>query len=307
MSFPTSLITTCHNQVYLKVKDRPTAGSRIEHRCKSSTLWATFSSRRRDWTLLRCSEAFCSEAANISCSSRTVSLSCIFKRKKKNNNIHLSVCYVQLAKLVSFDYLATFSSSRLFFLWCTFQSSQLQTNQPLFFILSLIIFVIYFVKKVSYCEVVYYKCTIKQNTFKCWYLLLKGLDSAVASSGFRLFALNFNTELFVFLGQPGYLGRYRISSQLFRVEEQTRWVTLKPSCTKTISQLRMVLYLWTSVVALILSALIPQSRHPSQLDSCWAWQPFLQLPWVWLGRSQLIHWKRVVFFFKQIHFGPNAL
>lgn len=35
MSFPTSLITTCHKQVYLKVEDRPTGGrqtnSRIEN------------------------------------------------------------------------------------------------------------------------------------------------------------------------------------------------------------------------------------------------------------------------------------
>lgn len=126
----------------------------------------------------------------------------------------------------------------------------------------------------------------------------------MASSGFSFFAFYFDTELFVFLGQPSYLGRYRISSQFFRVEEKTGWVTLKLSCTKTIRQQQMVLYLRTSTVALTISALIPRSQHPSHQDSCWAWQTFLQLPWVWLGRSQLIHCKRVVclFFLTEINF-----
>lgn len=58
------------------------------------------------------------------------------------------------AKLASFDYLATISSSCLFFLWYIFQSSQLQNKQQLVFSLSLKIFVIYSVKNLFYCEVV---------------------------------------------------------------------------------------------------------------------------------------------------------
>lgn len=64
------------------------------------------------------------------------------------------------------------------------------------------------------------QAAIKQITSKHWYLFLQHLDSVVTLSGFGLFAFNFDKELFVFLGQPSYLGRYRISSQFFRVKER---------------------------------------------------------------------------------------